>query len=324
MPRVQPGVTAPSMEFGCGLKVPASADRLWPGEKLFLQLLLYLAGLLLGVGWWLGSSAYAAKPLPVFVSILPQKYFVERIGGDWVQVSVMVGAGRSPETYEPTPQQVARLARAKIYFRIGMPLEDAWLKPIGSANPALRVVDFRADIPLLPAADTPKVIADKHGAIDPHIWTSPPLVKIMAAQIYTALAAVDPAHQAEFEENYQTFIQDLERLDRCIRKTLAGITHRRFLVFHPAWRYFANTYGLTEIAIEQAGKEPGAKALAMFIEQARREDIQAIFVQKQFSQANAELIARAIGAKIITLDPLAEDYINNLRQVANVLARVLG
>lgn len=285
--------------------------------------MFYLAGLLLGMGWWLGSSAYAAEPLPVFVSILPQKYFVERIGDDWVQVSVMVGAGRSPETYEPTPQQVARLAQAKIYFRIGMPLEDAWLKPMGSANPTLRVVDFRADIPLLPAVDTPSAIADKHGAADPHIWTSPPLAKIMAAQIYTALAAVDPVHQAEFEENYQVFIQDLERLDRYIRKILAGITHRRFLVFHPAWRYFADTYGLTEIAIEQAGKEPGAKALAMLIEQAQREDIQAIFVQKQFSRANAELIARAIGAKIITLDPLAEDYINNLRQVANVLARVL-
>lgn len=281
---------------------------------------LPFASLLLVVVGWLGAGihAAAAEPLTIFVSILPQKYFVERIGGNRVRVSVMVKAGRSPETYAPTPRQMVRLSQAQIYFRIGVPFEDAWLESIATANPKMRVVNLRQGISVLPLP-----AEDRHGAIDPHIWTSPPLVEKMAARIYTALAAIDPAHQAEFEENYHAFIQDLERLDSYIRKTLAGITHRQFLVFHPAWRYFAHTYGLTEIAIEQAGKEPSAKSLATLIEQAQREDIQVIFVQKQFSRTHAEVVARAIGAKIIPFDPLAEDYIHNLRQVANTLARVL-
>jgi zinc transport system substrate-binding protein len=285
----------------------------------------YFAIFLLGIGWW-GANVYADEPLPVFVSILPQKYFVERVGGEWVQVSVMVGPGQSPETYEPTPQQIAKLARASLYFRIGFPFEDRWLKSMRAANPALKLISCWEGIPLLPTAETIAIDGatkgSKRGA-DPHIWTSPPLVKIMAARIKKALAATAPAHRHEFERNYQAFIQDLEQLDQYIHHTLTEITRRRFMVFHPAWGYFASTYGLEEIAIEQAGKEPGAKTLALLMEQARRENIQTIFAQKQFSRSNVETVARAIGAEVVTLDPLAEDYISNLRQVTLALAEAL-
>ena len=276
------------------------------------------------VGW--GASVYAAEPLPVFVSILPQKYFVERVGGERVQVSVMVSPGRSPETYEPTPQQVAKLAQARLYFRIGFPFEDRWLVSMRAANPALKLVSCGEGIPLLPAVNTIDIHGitkdNKRGA-DPHIWTSPPLVKIMAARIQEALAAVDPAHRHEFKRNYQAFIHDLEQLDQYIHQTLVDITRHRFMVFHPAWRYFASTYGLEEIAIEQAGKEPGAKTLALLMVQARQENIRTIFAQKQFSRSNVETVARAIGVEVVTLDPLAEDYISNLRQVALALAEAL-
>lgn len=285
----------------------------------------YLASLLaMMMGWW-SSYAYAADPLSVFVSILPQKYFVERIGGNRVQVLVMVGPGQSPETYEPTPRQMVKLSQANLYFRIGVPFENIWLKRIIAANPNMEVVDCREDIPLLPTGETHGTGEEDegHGATDPHLWTSPVLVKKMAVHIRNALAAVDPAYSYQFEANYQAFVQELEQLDRFIRQTLADVTHHRFMVFHPAWRYFAHTYGLEEIAIEQAGKEPGAKSLAALIEWGRREGVRAIFVQKQSSRASAEVVARAIGAKIITLDPLAEDYVNNLRYVATVLARVL-
>ncbi|QBQ54573.1 metal ABC transporter solute-binding protein, Zn/Mn family [Nitrosococcus wardiae] len=285
----------------------------------------YLASLLVIImGCW-SCHVHAADPLSVFVSILPQKYFVERIGGNRVQVAVMVGPGQSPETYEPTPRQMVKLAQAKLYFRIGVPFENVWLKRIIAANPQMEVVDCRQDIPLLSTGETYGTGGreEEHGAIDPHIWTSPALVKIMAGYIRNALTTVEPAYSHLFEENYQAFVQELEQLDRFIRQTLAEVTHYRFMVFHPAWRYFAHTYGLEEIAIEQAGKEPGAKSLAALIERGRREGVRAIFVQKQSSRASAEVVARAIGAKIITLDPLAEDYVNNLRYVATVLARVL-
>jgi zinc transport system substrate-binding protein len=284
----------------------------------------YLAILLaILMGW--STNIHAAAPLSVFVSILPQKHFVERIGGSRVQVSVMVGQGQSEETYEPTLRQMVKLARARLYFRIGLPFESVWLESIMEANPKIRVVDCQHGIALLSTANSHPAleVGDQHKTLDPHIWTSPPLVKIMAVHIRNALIAVDPAYSHQFEENYQALIHDLDQLDQFIRKTLAGITHHRFMVFHPAWRYFAHTYGLEEIAIEQAGKEPGAKFLAALIEQGRQENIRAIFVQKQFSRAKAELVARAIGAEVITLDPLAEDYANNLRHVATVLAEVL-
>ncbi|ADJ27670.1 metal ABC transporter solute-binding protein, Zn/Mn family [Nitrosococcus watsonii] len=285
----------------------------------------YLASLLAAwIGCW-SPYAYTADPLPVFVSILPQKYFVERIGGQRVQVSVMVRQGQSPETYEPTPRQMAKLAQAKLYFRIGIPFENIWLERMIAANPKMEVVDCRQGISLLPVMQNHSILeaGDHHGMADPHIWTSPPLVKIMAAHIRNALIAVKPVFSSQFEKNYQAFIQDLNQLDQYIRQTLAGITHRHFMVFHPAWSYFARTYGLEEIPIEQAGKEPGAKSLAALIERGRQEGFRAIFVQKQSSRSNAELVARAIGAKVIVLDPLAEDYGRNLRHVASVLAKVL-
>lgn len=285
----------------------------------------YLAGLLVAwIGCW-SPSAHAAGPLPVFVSILPQKYFVERIGGHQVQVSVMVRQGQSPETYEPTSRQMAKLAQAKLYFRIGIPFENIWLERIIAANPKMEVVDCRRGISLLPMTEGHPALeaGDQHGMADPHIWTSPLLVKIMAAHIRNALIAANPISSSQFEKNYQAFIRDLNQLDQYIRQTLAGVTYRRFMVFHPAWSYFARTYGLEEIPIEQAGKEPGARSLAALIEQGRQEGLRAIFVQRQLSRRNAELVARVIGAKVIVLDPLAEDYERNLRHVATVLARVL-
>lgn len=287
--------------------------------------LSYLASLAAVTIWCWSAEAYAAEPLSVFVSILPQKYFVERIGGNRVQVSALVERGRSPETYEPTPRQMVKLAQAKLYFRIGIPFENIWLERIMAANPSMAVVDCRQSIPLLPAVDVHGAGGGEEGTggVDPHIWTSPPLVKIMAAHIRNALALVEPVYSHQFEENYQAFARELDQLDLFIRQTLAGVTRHRFMVFHPAWRYFAHTYGLEEIAIEQAGKEPGAKSLAALIEWGRREGVRAIFVQKQSSRASAEVVAHAIGAKIVTLDPLAENYVSNLRHVATSLAKVL-
>ncbi|HUW27183.1 MAG TPA: zinc ABC transporter substrate-binding protein [Sulfuriferula sp.] len=265
------------------------------------------------------NAASASAPLQVFVSILPQKYFVERIGGEHVAVSVMVGPGQSPETYEPTPRQMVALSQARLYFSIGVPFESTWMKRIRDANPALRAVPMQRGIELLPLTGP----SGEPGGTDPHVWTSPRRVKIMAATIRDALIENDPAHHGDYESNYRAFIAELDALDWNIQSILASAKGKPFLVFHPAWGYFANDYGLHQIPIEAEGKEPGARSLASVIDLGKREGVKVIFVQTQFSRRTAETIATAIGARVVAVDPLAENYPQNLLQVAHEFADAL-
>ena len=262
------------------------------------------------------SSLCWAAPLEVFVSILPQKYFVERVAGDSVKVEVMVRPGMSPGNYEPTPQQMNALARSAAFFRIGVPFEETWLPRIQRAAAGLKVVDTRAGIALQPIDPDGKT----GGRLDPHIWTTPLLVKQQAAVIRDALIELRPSDRATFEAGYAAFAAELDRLDADIRDQLAGKKERRFLVFHPAWGYFARAYGLQQMAIEVEGKEPGPQMLSKIIDTARKEKIQVVFVQKQFSKKAAEAVAREIGGKVLEIDPLAEDFVGNTRAVAGALA----
>jgi zinc transport system substrate-binding protein len=265
------------------------------------------------------GAASASAPLPVFVSILPQKYFVERVGGRQVAVSVMVGPGQSPATYEPTPRQMTALSQARLYFSIGVAFEDVWMKRIQAANPALHVVSMQRGVALLPLTGP----SGEPTGTDPHIWTSPQRVKIMAATIRDALTEADPVHRGDYESNYRAFSAELDALDRDIRAFLVLAKGKAFLVFHPSWGYFANDYGLRQIPIEAEGKEPGAKALARVIDLGKREGVKVIFVQTQFSRRTAETVAAAIGAQAVAVDPLAENYPQNLLRVAHEFADAL-
>jgi zinc transport system substrate-binding protein len=285
---------------------------------------LLLASALAAVAW-AGPAAAARPPRPeVFVSILPQKDFVERIAGGRAQVSVLVSPGQSPATYEPTPRQIARLASARAYFAIGVPFEAAWLARIKAANPGLMVVETAAGIPrrAIDRADDEGAPAER-GLEDPHVWTSPANVKVMARSIREALARLDPGHAEEFARNEAAFRAELDALDAEIRGLLSAARGRAFLVFHPSWGYFADAYGLRQIPIESEGKEPGPRTLAAVIERARRLGIRVVFVQEQFSRKTAEVIARQIGGRVVAVDPLAEDYVPNLRRVAASIAKAL-
>jgi zinc transport system substrate-binding protein len=277
------------------------------------------------VFWSLEGRAVA--PLKVFVSVLPLETFVERLGGERVAVEVMVPPGHSPATYEPTPRQMADLADAELYVRVGVPFERAWMDRIEAINPAMVVLDARDGIALRLHAGHEHEIgahdpgqATEEAELDPHVWTSPRLVAPMAAGIRDALIRLDPMHRDLFEDNYRGLVADLSALDRDLQKLLQPLEHRRFMVFHPAWGYFAEAYGLEQVAIERAGKEPGAKALAALIGQARREGVKVIFVQPQFNRRAAEQVARAIGGRVETIDPLAPDYFANLRRAAALIA----
>lgn len=274
------------------------------------------------------STAVAGERLNVYVSILPQKNLVERIGGEHVNVSVLVGPGQSPATYEPAPQQMAGLAGADIYYRIGVPFEKAWMDRIRSANPGMAVLDAREGVQLrqIEPAGGHHHDYDHHkheheeGEADPHIWLSPPLVKTLCTRLRDRLLELDPDNREDYERNYARFIQELEELDRDIRSRLQGLKRRNFMVFHPSWGYFADTYKLRQIPIESAGKEPGARTLVRLIEEAREQGIKVIFVQQQFSRKQAVALADAIGGKVVSIDPLAQDYPFNLSRVAEAIA----
>jgi len=284
-------------------------------------------------------QAGASEKLAVFVSIVPQKYFVERIGGDFVNISVMVKPGANPATYEPKPQQIIRISRTKIYFAIGVPFEQVWLKNIAAVNPAMRVIHTDAGIDKLSIGDHSHLEKDEehhtqqiqpqenkqrhHETLDPHIWLSPPLVRQQAIAIFEALVRSDPVNRVIYEQRYKDFTKELAEIHKALASIFDGKDSLEFIVFHPSWGYFAHTYGLKQVAIEVEGKAPKSAQLAKLIQHCREHHIKVVFVQPQFSAKSAELVAREIGGQVIVADPLAENWSENLRMVAKKFQAVL-
>jgi zinc transport system substrate-binding protein len=252
--------------------------------------------------------------LEVFVSIQPQKYFVERVAGPQAEVSVMVPPGKEPHNYEPTPRQVSRLSAADIYFRIGVPFEEAFIPRIERSLEELPVVDVSRDVERR-RLDTRS--ADGQGAEDPHVWLGPVEVKKIAAVIRDALSELVPERASTYSENYRTFASEIDALHEQLSRELAPLEGETMFVFHPAFGYFADTYGLDQQAVEIGGNEPSARQLQEIIERAQTEGVQVIFVQPQFSKASAEQIAGAIDGAVIPIDPLAEDWMDNMRTIAD-------
>ena len=261
-----------------------------------------------------------AEPYLVFVSIAPQKYFVERIGGKEVEVEVMVKAGESPATFNPNPKKMSRLANAKLYFSIGVPFEKIWLPRIKAIQPDLKFISLNQNFSAHIGSEYSHPEKHSHEEGDPHIWTSPSHVKIIAAEIEAALSKEKPDRADIFKNNNISLNRGLDKLDQEIRDILAKGNNRSFMVFHPAWSYFADAYGLEQISIEHQGKEPGPRALQEIINKGKKLKIKVIFVQKQFGLSIAEKVAKMIGATVQVMDPLAENYIENMRQTAKAIS----
>lgn len=292
---------------------------------------------------WLAACLWPTAVLakvPVFVSILPQRYFVEQIGGTHVDVQVMVLPGASPATYEPRARQMAAIATAKIYFSIGVPFEAVWLEKIVASNKSLRIVPMDRGIQKRSMtsshshAETEQGIIGKtgsndqrealpNGAPDPHIWLSPPLVVLQARTVLSALQDIDPANSPSYEANFETFILQVLQLDKELRHLFEPYQGQRFMVFHPAWGYFADTYHLEQIPVEMEGKTPKPAQLKALITDARRYRIKVLFMQPQVSAKIAEQVAREIGAHVVRVDPLAMDWEQNLRDVAEKFRQAL-
>ena len=278
------------------------------------------------------ESSGENTPIDVVVSITPQKYFVERIGGDNVVVSVMVEPGNSPATYEPKPEQLKALSNAAAYFSIGVPFEGAWLDKIAEANDEMMMVDTIANIERVSMTAHHHHEDEKEhgehdeagGAPDPHVWLSPELVKVQCQAIFAALSELDPQNEADYKANLDAFIVDIDELAADISATLSGLKSNKFMVFHPAWGYFGDDFGLEMIPVEVGGQEPSAQELANLIEVAKEEDIQVLFAQPEFSTSDAETIAKEIGGEVLLISPLAPDWLENMRNVAQTFSEVLN
>lgn len=253
----------------------------------------------------------ADKILSIMVSILPQSYFTETIGGDKVKVQVMIPNGANPATYEPLPSQMAALSQADVYIKLGSPLpfERTYMESLTEINDEMKMIDCSKGIQ----------IVDN----DPHIWLSPVLAQTMVNNIYEGLVEIDPDNQSYYQTNKEQLIKDLSQLHEEILQIFADFENPHFLIFHPAFGYFAREYGLDQIAIEEEGHEPSSLHIEEIIQYAKENAVEHIFASVQFSQASAQAISDEIEGEVILIDPLAYDYIENLKSVANKIASTL-
>jgi zinc transport system substrate-binding protein len=287
--------------------------------------------------------------LRVFVSILPQSSLVERIGGQHVSVSVLVEAGKDPHTFELTPKQLMSLGEADVYFGIGFPFEKQLLQKVRRMNPRFLLVEtdegvrrreiethegtnnkeahFHEDELKPSESRVASRIEEAHphgiGEPDPHIWLAPSALRIICTNIYEGLSGVDGAREPAYRQNLTQLISDLERLDERLRSLLESYSGKAFFVYHPAFGYFADEYGLFQVPVEIEGKSPTPKQIQSLIERARRDGVSIIFVSPQFDRKSASVIAEAIGGSVVSIDPLAKDVLGNLADIAQKIEGAL-
>ncbi len=262
------------------------------------------------------------------VSILPEQTFVKAIGGEKVSVSLMVLPGNSPHTYEPKPSQMKDIAKAQLYFAIGVEFESIWLEKFKSLNNHMQIVDLTVGIEKRAINSKHHKHDAQHKDIDatkqnkdPHIWTDPKNVEIIAQHIYSALMKADPENKAYYKTNYETFLDNIKATDKQIREILSNMHNdAKFMVFHPSWGYFAHAYGLTQVAVEIEGKSPKPKELIQLIKEAKEEKIKAIFTQPEFSDTMAQVMASELHIEVIKVSPLAENWSENLIKIAHAIA----
>ncbi|MGD9719019.1 MAG: metal ABC transporter solute-binding protein, Zn/Mn family [Sulfurimonadaceae bacterium] len=276
------------------------------------------------------SLGLHAKPT-VAVSILPQQTFVQKIAGDHANIALMVQPGSSPHAYEPKASQMQAISEASLYFAIGVEFEQAWLKRFMSQNKNLKIIDTTKGIEKMHMVAHHHHDHDHHdhghahhhdeGGEDPHTWTSPANVKIMAQNICDALVSIDAANETIYKTNLAAFLQEIEATHATIKETLKDTPlYAKFIVFHPSWGYFARDYDLTQVAIEIEGKNPKPKELVKVIREAKEERIQTIFTQPEFSDKSAKIIAEESGAKVVKVSPLNPDWSQNLIRMAQAIA----
>lgn len=270
-----------------------------------------------------------AKPV-VAVSILPQQYFVNRIAGNRVTALVLVGPGQSPHSYEPTPAQMAALSKASVWITSGTDFEIGLESKITAQFPNLKIVHGTDGVKLRELQEYEQELGEEHheegeahhdANIDRHTWLGRIPAKIMAAHIREALVAADPAGKDTYTANGDSLQKDIDATYDDLVISLAAIKGKTILVFHPAFGYFLDEFGMKQASVETGGKEPTAKALSQLIATAKADKVPAIFVQAQFPVNAAETVAKEAGAQVVPLDPLAPDWLDNIKRMGEALKK---
>jgi len=285
-----------------------------------------LAACLLGF-----SPGAFASPLHIFVSIPPQKWLADQVGGKLVSTHVLVDRGQQPHNYELTPRQVAALFGSQLYFTVDMEFEREISRKINQSSTSIQILDVTRSIRKIPITgrkyregSRKKEEGFHHNGLDPHVWLAPANLKIMATEMASAMAAVDPANKSAYERNVETVVATLDRLDKEIQHMLAPYAGSTFYVFHPAFGYFAHAYNLHQEPVEMEGKSPSPRQLYSLISRAKAEKVKVVFVQPQFDRKSAQAVAHAIGGEVVPLDPLAEDVSGNLKIMAEKIQSALN
>ncbi|HOP10171.1 MAG TPA: zinc ABC transporter substrate-binding protein [Oscillospiraceae bacterium] len=257
----------------------------------------------------------AGKPI-IAVSIVPEATFVQAVCGELADVVTLIPPGGSPENYEPTPDIMAQFEKASLYFSIGVPTESANILP--NVADTVKVVSLADEV----AAAYPDRTFES-GERDPHIWLSPKRVRVMVSAITREMSTLDPDNAAIYAQNANAYLAQLDEVDTQIKTALDGVQVKKFIVYHPAFGYLADDYGLTMYALEEEGKEATAQHLQAVIDMAKAENIKVIFYQSEIDSSQSESFAEEIGGRTIQLEPLSADYINNLKAMANLMAEVM-
>lgn len=246
--------------------------------------------------------------LIIAVSIAPLADFVKSVGGDNVEVTVMVPPGYSPHTYEPTPSQMVKISQADIYVKVGsgVEFEEAWMDDLIAQNSDMHIINCSPGIDITNG--------------DPHVWNSPVNAQQMVENIYQGMIAANPDDKDYYLNNKNSYIDALKELDNYARETLSGFDNSNFLIYHPSFGYLAAEYNLTQIPVEHEGKEPTPQVIQSCIDKSVEYNLNYVFVAPQFATSYAETIAREIEGQVLYLDPLPLSYISNMRSVVASIA----
>lgn len=258
----------------------------------------------------------------ITVTMEPQRYFTEAIAGDKFTVRSMVPKGSSPETYDPTPQQLVSLGESEAYLRIGhIGFEQAWMDRLLNNAPHIQVFDTSKGVDLIYGAGFDHGDHHHEGGVEPHIWNSTANAQVIADNTLKALCTLDKENETYYRHRYDSLCRRIEQTDSVIKSILSAPgADRAFIIYHPALSYFARDYGLRQISIEEGGKEPSPAHLKSLMEVCKEEGVHVIFVQPEFDRRNAEIIARQTGTKVVPINPLSYDWEKEMVNVAQSLA----
>lgn len=250
----------------------------------------------------------------VLVSVAPHRFFVQKIAGDTVFIGLLVPAGDSAHTYEPTPKQMIQASKADAWFQIGEPFEKRASSALLSRNPTLQLIDLRQGLELIYDHSCAHC-RNRPDSADPHIWLSSRLAKRQAQTIAEALSRLYPENRDLYMSNLGLFINELTELDNDIKNMFKDKSPKTIVVSHPAYAYFCRDYGLKQISIEFEGRDPSPQQLTMLLQELKTLSIKTIYTQPQYSVKGAQLIAQQLDVKTVSLNPYSEDYLNTMRAI---------